>query len=316
MVKGEYTDHYTFQRPQKPNACFMYQVFYILAEKKSMGDTSQATDLSANYICKIISRLENSMGVELFIRNSGYDSVRLTQFGRQLYEEIKPIQGILDKATAMMELGRQGIVDEPLRVAAPYALGTTLIHPFSQKIKQDYPDLCIDLNLLDYDRQGTAYNHDCAIVFHKPVRRNYCEAYLFSQEQGIYASKEYLEKNGEPTALGNIIASGDIIPINRHNLPNVRVPKWMKLFHNNYKDGRVITQNIQTVLDRILWHEGFGILQKEYTLAYPVQQVLQETCSGMPKEVYFIYPSEYKDNKAVQCLKEFLLEITKTLREG
>ena len=65
----------------------LYKIFYTVAQEKNISRASQELYISQPAISKSIRKLEESLGVTLFVRSSR--GVRLTEEGSLLYEHMQ-----------------------------------------------------------------------------------------------------------------------------------------------------------------------------------------------------------------------------------
>lgn len=300
-------------RPQKPNDWFIYHIFYIAAQSRTLDEAAKQTGFTGPYISKMIDKLENALEMKLIIR--GVNCLELTKAGKEIYTYLQEANVSFDKITHYAERSKSGYTETPLNIAAPVLLSATIITPFMVEFSEKHPDVCFYLNDYKYYEIDELYEADCAVIFGEPKRQHYCADYLFTNKMGIYASTEYLKKHGTPETLDELLENYDIISRQQHVKMSTPKSRWIRPFLNNHENQSIISKSIRFISDNVLNHKGFGILSNAYTLAYPVEKMpFKETNNAIEEDVHFVYPREHKNYKAIIAFREFLLEITRPLR--
>jgi len=171
-------------------------VFAQAVKQGSFSSAARALHLTPSAVSKQINALEDRLGVRLLNRTTR--ALNLTEAGARYLEHTKRILSEIDNAES--EVG--GMRDAPrglLRVNAPVVMGARRIAPLLVEFQERYPDIEIEMNLLDRRVDLMESGEDVALrigdeLFDSSmIARKIC-----SIRRIIYASPFYLEKFGEP----------------------------------------------------------------------------------------------------------------------
>jgi DNA-binding transcriptional LysR family regulator len=176
-------------------------VFCKVVETGSFSAAGKLLQLSASAVSKLVTRLEERLGVLLFQRSTRHLAV--TPEGRRYYDSCARILADIDEA----EQGLAGDAVAPggvLRVNVSLPFGTHLILPLLPEFTQRYPGITLDLSLSDAlaDLQREAV--DVAIRMGPLSDASFRARALGRSRRAVVAAPRYLEQWGvpqEPAAL-------------------------------------------------------------------------------------------------------------------
>ncbi len=181
--------------PAAPRQISDVEVFVRVVEAGGYAAASTALGLSRSHASRLVSGLEERLGVRLLNRTTR--RVVPTQSGRTFYAECAPLVGALLNAEARVAAEREEAVGV-LRLSLPSHMGVDyLVGPLSRfqelhprvELLLDYSDRKVDLLAGGFDvaiRGGSV--DDPALV----ARR------LWPFRSGVYASPAYLVARGAP----------------------------------------------------------------------------------------------------------------------
>lgn len=169
------------------------------ARAATLGSYSAAAremGISPSAVSKSIARLEQQLGIPLFIRTTR--SLRLTHEGEALYaralrllHEAEEIQ----QAAISTRSGPSGIV----RVAAPYPIGVHLLGPALVRLRERYPRLVVDLRIRDQMADMISEGIDVAIRVGDIPDSRLISRLLAPHRICAFAAPAYLARRGTPT---------------------------------------------------------------------------------------------------------------------
>lgn len=168
------------------------------AKAAALGSYSAAARelaISPSAVSKSIARLEQQLGIPLFIRTTR--SLRLTHEGEALYEksirllhEAEEIQ----QAAISTRSGPSGII----RIAAPYPIGVHVLGPALAQFRKQYPQLGIDLRIRDQMADMIAEGIDVAIRVGDVPDSRLISRRLAPHRICAFAAPAYLARKGTP----------------------------------------------------------------------------------------------------------------------
>ncbi len=122
------------------------RMFIAVKELGSFTAAAKRMGSSSGQASKMISRLENELGVQLFKRSTR--AVTVTDVGDAYYQRIKPIIEDLDALNDSIRTASK----EPsgrLRISVPSSFGRNQLTPPLLAFAQQYPHIALDVNLAD-----------------------------------------------------------------------------------------------------------------------------------------------------------------------
>lgn len=118
-----------------------FEVFLAVAERLNMTDTADALYVSQSALSRIIGRMEDTMGIKLFIRQSR--GVSLTREGQFLYDAVRsPYKKIVSAVAKAQALQQEA--QKTLRIGFPgaydYNPDYDIVKDVLSSFKSKYPD--------------------------------------------------------------------------------------------------------------------------------------------------------------------------------
>ena len=190
------------------------RIFHSVADAGSFTHAAEQLNLSQSAISRQISALESDLGVPLFARHAR--GLIKTEQGETLYKTVHDVLLRLDITVNALTESK----DRPegkLRVTTTVGLGTGWLTSRVHEFLELYPDVQLEINLADEELDLATRQADCAIRLRQPQQADIIQRKLFTVHFHIYASPQYLEKNGQPKNLEDldfhrIVGFGDNAP--------------------------------------------------------------------------------------------------------
>ncbi len=170
-------------------------VFVKTVETESLTKAGVLLGLPKSTVSRRLSRLEESLGVQLLHRSTR--AVTVTQDGALFFEYCLRSIGVLrdgERALQNQQHHPQGVV----RIAIPYVLGQSLIGPLLARFLERYPDVRL-VSVLTDDAVGLLRaGFDVALAIGPLVDSGLIAVKLGTTECGMFGSPGYFERKGAP----------------------------------------------------------------------------------------------------------------------
>jgi DNA-binding transcriptional LysR family regulator len=283
-------------------------VFTKVVETGSFSAAGKLAQLSASAVSKLVTRLEQRLGVLLLQRSTRH--LALTPEGRRYYDSCARILADIEEA----EQGVAGDAVAPggvLRVNVSLPFGTHMILPLLPEFVQRYPDITLDLSLSDAlaDLQREAV--DVAIRMGPLADASFRARVLGRSRRAVVAAPLYLERWGvpqEPAALAghrclnfNFRRALDEWPF-RLGGQTVHMPVQGGILANNGETMRQLTLDGLGISRLAMFHVAADLQ------AGRLVELLADYNPGDTEEVTAIFSSQRYMPLRVRVFIDFLLE--------
>lgn len=278
------------------------RIFHAVADAGSLTHAGDTLHLSQSAVSRQIRALEESLNTTLFHRHAR--GLILTEQGELLFDATKSMNKRLETASARIRDSEEEVFGE-LRVTTTTGFGTLWLAPRLPKLYEQYPDLKIDLMLEERVLDLPMREADVAIRMKEPSQADLIRKRLMSVRMRLYASQEYLQKNGQ---------INDIEEISNHrlicqSLNSIQVAAGATLVQHllSYNIPNTFTiNNYFGVLQGILSNIGVGVLPDYVTEDFPaLVRVLPDLESG-EVPVFLAYPEELRQSKRISAFRDFV----------
>jgi len=190
------------------------RIFHAAADAGSFTHAGDTLGLSQSAVSRQVSALEQDLKTPLFHRHAR--GLILTEQGELLYRTAHDVFMQLESVRTRLTDSR----DKPsgdLKVTTTLALGTTWLTPRLREFIELYPDIGLQMILDDGELDLSMRQADIAIRLRQPVQPDLIMRKLFTVHFHIYASPDYLKRNGTPRSMSDldrhrIITFGDPSP--------------------------------------------------------------------------------------------------------
>lgn len=174
-----------------------FEVFAQVVSRGSFTRAADALDTSPANVTRYVNELEAHLGARLLNRSSR--RLSLTESGAALYERCRAI--IEDVAEAEAVAGATALHPRGrLRINAPLSFGVLHLAPLWPAFLQRYPDVQLDVALVDRVVDLVEEGYDLAVRIARTGSTAYVARKLASSRNVAAASPAYLKRKGRPKA--------------------------------------------------------------------------------------------------------------------
>ncbi len=176
--------------------------FAALIETGSVTSAANHLQLNPATVSRRLTKLENHLGVPLFLRNTRSFSV--TAEGQDFYTNVAEAIALLRDAESNL-LGQGNIPSGKLRIALPSWLMITLLQPHLGAFLETYPDLQLDVLTTDEPISLVSEGRDIGIRVGELGDSSLKARLLYNDNIVLCASPAYLSAKGTPRSLSDLI---------------------------------------------------------------------------------------------------------------
>jgi len=171
------------------------EVFVEVVRKDGFARAAESLDTSPANVTRYISDLEAHLQTRLLNRSSR--KMSLTSSGEALFERAKSILEDVAEAEAIVSsatMQPHGV----LRINAPLSFGILHLAPLWPKFMQQYPDVQLDVALIDRVVDIVDEGYDMAIRISRSGSTTHVARKLTASRNILCASPDYIARHGMP----------------------------------------------------------------------------------------------------------------------
>lgn len=187
------------------------RMFAAVMECGSFTAAAERLGTSSGQASKLVSRLENALGVQLLSRTTR--AVSPTEAGRAYFDRLRPL---LDEFEAL-DASIRDVSHAPrgrLRLTAPLTFGAMELAPALNDFAARFPEIELDVSFSDRVASLVDEGFDLAVRVGRPedssmIARRLCDVRIL-----VIASPEWLDLHGEPETPEDLVRLDCIIDSN------------------------------------------------------------------------------------------------------
>lgn len=287
------------------------RVFHAVAEAGSFTHAGEALNLSQSAVSRQISGLEESIGMMLFHRHAR--GLLLTEQGEMLYRTAHDMSARLAMTEAMITDAAEKPRGE-LKVTTTVGFGSTWLTPRIREFTEHYPDVTLHLILDDRELDLGMREADIAIRMHEPVQGDLIKRKLVRVHRHIYASPEYLSRNGTPSTIEELV-DHKLIVYGEEAPTVIADVNWLLSLGDKATNMRLKpslkVNNIYSTLLAVESGVGIAGLPDYMVQGHSrVTRVIPDV-EGPAFDTFFVYPEELRNSKRVAIFRDFLVRKVK-----
>ena len=196
-------------------------LFVQIVRSGSLSKASKKLSVPANTLSRRLINLERQLGTSLILRST--QALRCTADGERLFEQCSSCIDNLNSTISSLQSAIVGVVGK-VKVQVPSAFFDCSINNFFYTLLALHPGLEIEVLVSDKEPDLIQDGIDLLLHFGELKKSSYIARKLCRSTLGIYASAEYLYRNGTPGCPDDLSAhtcihytSEDFVVINRRD---------------------------------------------------------------------------------------------------
>jgi DNA-binding transcriptional LysR family regulator len=283
------------------------RIFCAAAEVGSFTHAGDLLELSQSAVSRQIAALEEEVGVPLFHRHAR--GLILTEPGETLFRTALEMKLKIETARARLVDTREK-PNGLLRVTTTIGLGTYWLTPRLGEFLDTYPDIRIELLLIDEELDLAMRQADVAIRLRLPVQSDLVQRRLFTVHFHAYASTDYVKRRGAPK-LPEELDNHRIIAYGGAGASYLLETSVLPVLGRDARQPRaaaLTVSNISSVKRAVESGIGVGVLP-DYLVDQTANLVRVLNESEMPAlDTYFVYPEELRNVARIQVFRDFMIQ--------
>jgi len=287
------------------------ELFCLAAEQGNFTSAANAAGVTPAAVSRSISRLEERLGVQLFVRTTR--QIRLTDAGRLYFDRCRQALGQLVDAEREVS-GGQSAPSGLLRISMPTPYAHYRVLPLLPEFRARYPEVQVEVHLSNRNIDFVDENYDLAIRGRTPPDSSLIARKLEDAELVLVATPGYLKRAGTPQTLDDL---------QRHDCIQFELPSTGRKipwpFHVNEREVvEVNTEGGYCCSDDVLGivtlaRNGAGLVQTyrfivEKDLARGDLVELLPQHGGTSRPFILLYPHARHLSLRVRTFVDFLVE--------
>ncbi|MDJ0641125.1 MAG: LysR family transcriptional regulator [Paracoccaceae bacterium] len=280
------------------------RIFHAVADAGSLTHAGDVLHLSQSAVSRQIRALEESLNTTLFHRHAR--GLILTEQGELLFDATSAMTRRLDTAEARIRDSEEEVFGE-LRVTTTTGFGSLWLAPRLPQLYAKYPDLKIDLMLEERVLDLPMREADVAIRMKEPSQADLIRRKLMSVNMRLYATPEYLERQGTPEQMEDL-STHRLICQNVNATQVSAGAQLVKELLSHDIPNTLTVNNYFGVLQAVQAGLGVGVLPDYVIEDFPdIQRVLPDVQSN-DVPVFLAYPEELRQSQRIAAFRDFVTE--------
>ena len=280
------------------------RIFHAVADAGSLTHAGDRLNLSQSAVSRQIRGLEEALNTTLFHRHAR--GLILTEQGELLFDATRSMSKRLDAASARIRDSEDEVFGE-LRVTTTFGFGTLWLVPRLPKLYERYPGLKIDLMLEERVLDLPMREADVAIRMKEPSQADLIRKRLMTVQMLLYASKEYIDRNGMPSEAEDI--SNHRLICQHAGSAQVAAGAWLVQHLMSMNPGSLLTVNNDFgVLQGVLNNLGIGVLPDYLVEEFPELVRVLPSIESADVPVFLAYPEELRQSQRISVFRDFVQE--------
>lgn len=281
----------------------------VVHQAGSFTKAAAVLSITQSAVSRQISALEEEIGCAIFIRDN--TGLVPTEVGEQFLVSINQMWESLELGLAQLN-EMQEEPSGPIVLTTTQAFGSAWISSKLSRFHRLYPKLEIKLLFSDEAelnlRQRAA---DCAIRFKKPTEDQLVRLLIAEFKYGIFGSREYLDANGTPETLEDLVDHGIVAFSSSTGVEPINDINW--LLDVGAQHGLALKPSVQMNSIYGIYRAveaGTGLASIPFYLSQRSKKLI-EVLKDAPRPVipvYFVYAEELRHSKRIKILRDFIAE--------
>lgn len=274
----------------------LLETFVRVAEKGSLTAGAKLLGLSQPTASRYVQALEEQIGAKLFVRHSR--GLGLTERGTELFRTARAldesVQELFRKAAGLREVPRGTV-----RVSVNEPIGVEVLPPCFAALRRRYPEISLELVIDNAVANLSRREADVAIRMFRPDQLDLVAKRVGSVDVGLFASRAYIKKHGQPASLSEIQGQGHTL------IGSDRDAAWLRAISGlglAASDFAFRTDSLVAQIEAVLAGVGIGGMQLGIARKYPNLVRVFPEFAFEPLETWVVMHGDLRGNPPVRVV--------------
>ena len=177
------------------------KVFLHAARGGSLGNAAKRMRVDQSTISRRIAHLESTLGLALFERLPS--GLRVNEAGDRLLCHAERIESAVIAMREDVQCGGSRMAGR-VRLATMEGIASLYLAPRFSRLRRQHPDLTLELLTSPQTVSVNRREADLFLSFFQPTGQGMVSERLGCFKLGLYASRDYLDRNGTPQAVSEL----------------------------------------------------------------------------------------------------------------
>jgi DNA-binding transcriptional LysR family regulator len=283
------------------------RVFLAVARAGQILGAARRLGLNHATVSRRVAALEEALGAKLFQRLT--TGTELTPAGQRFLPVAERME--TDMIAARADLASEG--DEiagPVRIGAPDGFGVAFLAPRLGELTARHHDLTIQLVPVPRSFSLSRREADIAITVERPAEGRLVAGKLVDYTLGLYASKDYVERFGQPETV-DALAGHRLIGYVPDLIINPSLDyanEFWREWETNYAISSALGQ-----VEAVRSGAGIGILHTFIARSVP-ELVPIDVASPIRRAYWLVYHESVRPMRRIQAVSSFISEVVEKER--
>ncbi|WP_339672152.1 LysR family transcriptional regulator [Dasania marina] len=282
--------------------------FIRVAKLGSLSKAAKVYDIPKATLSNHLRRLEDNLGVELFVRRN--NKLKLTVSGHEMVKQCENIFAACETATNSLQNIEKELAG-PFSIAASSELGTSVVGPIIQHFAADHPQLNIRVDITQCDSFfNDEMDIDCVIYTGQPPDSSLIGKKLGEFTYSMYASPNYLKRNGVPESCDNLKDYSGLLYVRNNELEHWLLKSGKKTIDFT-PPSRIHINDYWLLKSMAVREMGIAYLPSFFVANEIRTNALTLVKKGWhsdPVPIYALYPKQRHKSRKIQNFVDYWIE--------
>lgn len=176
--------------------------FLAVANLGRLGAAADHLGVDSSTVSRRLRALEKTLGSAILKRAS--DGWELTDFGRTIAEQARPIEAALAGVARAVEGDAQDVIRGDFRLTVPDGFSAVFAVPALARLRRRHPELNIEMVTATRQLNLHQSGFDLAVAVGQPVTKRLFTETLAEYRLSFYATPTYLSEHGHPASIEDL----------------------------------------------------------------------------------------------------------------